>query len=367
MLMRDSDTCGSGRDPFISVIMPVRNEQACLGGLLRQLLDQDYDSDRFEILVADGASTDGTREVVAEVAASHPQIRLLHNPRIWSSAARNVGVLASQGEFLVIVDGHCELPGKQYFRTLADAFERSGADCLGRPQPLDVADASPLQTAIAVARDSRLGHHPASFIYSSELQFVPAHSVAVAYRRDVFDRVGLFDERFDACEDVEFNHRVDESGMRCLLVPELRVSYHPRASLRGLWRQMDRYGRGRTRLLRKHPETFSLLGFAPAMLVLLLTAGAIAAWWSPAAALGGCLLAAMYLVSLLAFAAYLAWRNRSAALFPRLPLIFLTLHMGAGLGTVREAFLGKRMDRTAWAKAAVPSASGPEERLGALS
>lgn len=364
--MRFFDESSGRRAAFISVIMPVRNEEASIGGVLRQLLEQDYDPQYFEILVVDGASADRTRQVVEEIALTHPQVRLLHNPRIWSSAARNVGLLAAQGELLLIVDGHCELPGKHYFSTLVDAFERSGADCLGRPQPLDIADASPLQSAIAVARDSRLGHHPASFIYSSELQFVPAHSVAVAYRREVFDRVGLFDEGFDACEDVELNHRIDLSGMRCLLVPELRVSYHPRATLRGLWRQMDRYGRGRTRLLRKHPGTFSLLGFAPAVFVGLLIVCAVLASWLPTAALGGCLLAAAYLAALVAFSAYLAWTNRSLALIARLPIVFVVLHFAAGVGALREAISGRSTSQVPVPRTAGDMPFSREEGLGAL-
>ena len=121
-----------------------------------------------------------------------------------------------------------------------------------------------MQRAIAAARASRLGHHPASHIYSDREGFVPPHSVAVAYRRGVFDTVGLFDERFDACEDVEFNHRVARAGLKCWFTPRVQVHYYPRASLVGLFRQMVRYGRGRIRLLRKHPETFSLPGFVPA-------------------------------------------------------------------------------------------------------
>ena len=86
----------------------------------------------------------------------------------------------------------------------------------------------------------------------------------MAYRRTVFDRVGEFDERFDACEDVELNHRIDRAGLRCFFTPAVRVLYFPRSSLRGLFHQMARYGRGRVRLLRKHPETFSPGGFIPA-------------------------------------------------------------------------------------------------------
>ncbi len=158
--------------PFISVIVPVRNEEAFIESTLRQLLAQDYHADRFEILVADGCSTDRTREIVADLQTHFPQATLLDNPGRLSSAGRNVAVEASRGDLIVLVDGHCEIDNPHYLADIADAFSRSGADCLGRPQPLDVSQATPLQRAIAIARSSRLGHHPASHIYSGNEGFV---------------------------------------------------------------------------------------------------------------------------------------------------------------------------------------------------
>ena len=159
----------------------------------------------------------------------------------------------SSSDYVVIIDGHCEIPTTRYFHELVDAFEESGADCLGRPQPLDISDATPLQKAIALARSSRLGHHPESFIYSNEAQFVPAKSVAVAYRRRLFDQVGMFDETFDAHEDGEFNYRCDQAGLKCYLAPKLTVLYHPRNSLSALFKQMVRYGPRASAVLTKAP------------------------------------------------------------------------------------------------------------------
>src|SRR5579885_3466732 len=229
--------------PFVSVIVPVRNEARFIRNTLAALLSQDYDPERFEVLVADGRSTDGTPEIVRQLAADHPNLRLIDNPRRLSSAGRNAALRASRGDILVVVDGHCQIDGPAHLRDLADAFARSGADCVGRPQPLDVTGATPLQRAVAVARASRLGHHPGSHIYSSGEGFVRPQSVAVAYRREVFEAVGLFDESFDACEDVELNHRVARAGLRCFFTPRVAVRYHPRASLGGLFRQLARYGR----------------------------------------------------------------------------------------------------------------------------
>ncbi len=327
--------------PFLSVVVPVRNEEGFIGRTLERLLRQDYDAGRFEVLVADGGSTDGTRAVVAGLAAAHANVRLLDNPRRWSSAGRNVAIRASRGDIVVVIDGHCELDSARYLADLADAFAVSGADCVGRPQPLEVAGASRVQQAVALARASRLGHHPDSHVWSDRAGFVPPQSVAVAYRREVFDMVGLFDERFDACEDVEFNHRVAQAGMRCWFTPRVRVSYHPRTSLAGLFRQMVRYGRGRVRLLRKHPETFTVGGFLPAALLVGLAAGPLCGWWGGALAAAWLAGALPYALAVLLFSLALCVRRRQAALLPLLPLVFLAIHLGAGAGQWWEALAGR--------------------------
>ena len=209
---------------FVTVIVPVRNEAAHILATLRELVTQKYASGRFEILVIDGESEDATPELVRGFAERHPCVRLFHNPKRLSSAARNIGVREARGDVVVIIDGHCEIGNPRYIANVAKAFRRTEVDVLGRPQPLDVTNATPLQCAVAAARNSRLGHHPESFIYSDKPQKVPAKSVGVAYRRQVFDRVGFFDETFDAHEDGEFNHRsATKPACVCWFTPDVAV------------------------------------------------------------------------------------------------------------------------------------------------
>jgi succinoglycan biosynthesis protein ExoA len=328
--------------PFISVIVPVLNEAAFIADTLQQLLDQRYDAARFEVIVADGGSTDDTRAIVAALQTRYAHLRQLDSPRRWSSAGRNAAIRAARGDIVLLIDGHCELRNPHYLQNLADAFAESGADCVGRPQPLDVAGATPIQRAIAAARASRLGHHPASHIYADREGFVPPQSVAIAYRRGVFDTVGLFDERFDACEDVEFNHRVARAGLTCWFTPRVQVHYHPRSSLSGLFRQMVRYGRGRLRLFRKHPDTFSLPGFMPAAFLAGVVMGPLLACWSSLLALLYAGVLGVYGAALLLFSLALGVRERDVRLLPLFPLVFLTIHAGAGAGAWCELLLGPR-------------------------
>ena len=327
-------------------MVPILNEAQCIEETLVQLLAQSYDPECFEIIVVDGQSSDGTQELVQNLADHHTNMHLLDNPRRLSSTARNIGIRHASGDVVLIVDGHCELEDDRMLANVADAFETSGADCVGRPQPLDIRATTPLQRAIAAARSSWLGHHPDSFIYSDQAQFVPAASVAVAYRRAVFEKVGCFDEHFDACEDYEFNTRCDKAGLRCYFAPTVAVKYYPRSTLWGLFRQMIRYGRGRVRLMRKHPRAFSPATLLPAAFVAGLIVG-------PPLALLAPVLAATYLGCLCLYAAILIWssvwiaREQGDLTIPGwLPLVFMAVHVGAGVGSLWEVSSpGKRASK----------------------
>ena len=324
--------------PFISVIIPVRNEEKHLGAVLEGLSGQDYPADRFEILVADGNSTDGTARVVEEAAKrSATRIKLLPNPGQVSSAGRNVGVRHSSGELIVFIDGHCHIPSHKFLLDTARYFQATGADCLCRPQPLTAPGSNWFQRVVADVRASLIGHGLDSTIYSSTLEgFVDPTSSGASYRREVFDRVGLYDERLDACEDVELNHRVFHAGLRAYISPRLTVQYHARSSLSGLWKQMVRYGRGRYRFNKKHPQAFSITQIIPALVLLCLLFGSVGSLLSPriaqmlfwSAAAYGAVIAA----SSIALGLRRGWRHAITA-----PSVYLTIHFGLGYGFLAEA------------------------------
>jgi glycosyltransferase involved in cell wall biosynthesis len=332
--------------PFVTVVMPVRNEARFIADTLGQLRGQDYPQDRFEILVADGMSDDGTRDIVVRIAEEDDRVRWLDNPKMRSSAGRNVGFRAGRGDLFVVVDGHCHIPDDIFLRNISDCFEKSGADCLGRPQPLDPPGLTPFQQSVALARASRLGHGGDSLIYGDFEGFASPVSNGAAYRREVFDKVGYVDEDFDACEDVEFNFRVEQAGLKAYTSPKLTVRYYPRENLTALIGQMRRYGRGRTRLYRKHPALLSLSALVPAcftggaaafvaLLILNLIFGLSTFLTFIFFALGLALLAYAVLVGVTAVR---ICREHGWSHAWRLPLIFLAVHGGLGLG-MWEKFL----------------------------
>ena len=228
--------------PKISVVMPVRNEEYHIGAVLERLLGQDYPADKFEIIVADGNSTDRTREVVTEFARrTSLSIRVVDNPAQLSSAGRNAGIRVSDGEIIVFVDGHCFIPGRHLLYDTARLMQDPSVGALARPQPLRTPWNNDLQDVVASARESVLGHGRDSTIYSMTYSgAVDPTSSGATYRRRLFDELGEYDEDFDACEDVELNHRVKIKGKQCWIDPALAVFYVPRSSFTGLFRQMLR-------------------------------------------------------------------------------------------------------------------------------
>jgi len=317
---------------FVSVVLPVLNEDKHIGGVLEALSGQQYPPDKFEILVVDGGSTDETVPLATSLSKVHLNIRVIENPRRLSSSGRNVGARAAKGDIVLFVDGHCEIPDEFLLRNLAELFRSTSADVICRPQPLEVAGMARVQKAIAIARASRLGHNPSSLIFSTAKEgFVTPDSSGAAYTRRVFERIGYYDERFDACEDVDFNLRARKAGLRAFSSPRVTVRYKPRETLGSLFRQMLRYGAGRAQLFLKHPRdtvSSSVLLGAPLVLAIVLV---ILAPFSGAA--GSLLLsAACGYVLVVALASLVLSGKNELRLMPLIFAALLMTHVGLLLG-----------------------------------
>lgn len=323
--------------PSVSVIVPVRNEAKSIERTLRLLLTQDFPREHYEVIVADGVSTDETVPVVRRLQSEFPNLKLVFNPGRFSSAGRNAAIRHATKEVAVIVDGHCHVPDRNYLKNLAAAFESSGADSLGRPQPLDVNEPTPFQRAVSAARSSRLGHNPGSDIYSTQAKFVDPQSTAIAYMRTVFHRVGLFDESFDACEDVEFNERVHAAGLTCYFTPDVKIVYEPRTGFRSLFYQLSRYGLGRARLAFKHPRSLSIPALVPPLWVVWVFLGGLLSLLNPH--LGLLWLATLgFYASVLLMAGLLLGRRQSPAVLVRIPVVFVAIHFGFAWGFWKEVY-----------------------------
>lgn len=327
---------------YLSIVIPIRNEERFIVETLQALVSQEYPRDRFELLVVDGRSTDATCQVVQDFIGKHPEvnIRLLDNPGLLSSRARNIGIKAAKGQLIAVIDGHVYIPTDKLFATMERAATENKALCLSRPAPLDV----PTITGgvpywIALARKTWLGHSSQSYIYKPYTGFVDPVSAGFAYDRSVFDTVGYFDEHFDAAEDVEFHYRLKKAGILSYIEPDLLIYSYPRNTLTALLRQQIRYGEGRARLLRKHPEAFTketLVPIAILLATLLLPVALLLACRLPLLASMVMVPMALYLGILLATGLWAA--TRRGRFFPGF-LIFAAIwitHVGLGWGFIKR-------------------------------
>jgi glycosyltransferase involved in cell wall biosynthesis len=316
--------------PFVTVIVPCRNEEQHIGRCLESILASDYRRDRMELLVVDGMSTDRTRDIVAEYAARHPVLRLLDNPRRIASCALNIGIQAARGEVIVRMDAHV-IYVPSYLPILVRALFEYGADNVGGVLETLPAGETAIARAIALGMGHRFGVGNSYFrVGSSAPKWVDSLAF-FCVRRDTFERVGLFDEELVRNQDDEFNFRLMRHGGRILLVPTARAYYVARRSLRQLWRMFFQYGYFKPLVARKVGRVMTLRQLVPALFVTVVSVTSLAGlWWRPAA-VGAAAIAAAYAVAVLAASAAAAPRHglRVAA---ALALVFPVLHVAYGGG-----------------------------------
>lgn len=249
--------------PIVSIVIPVRNEEANIGACLDSVVRQTYPADRLEILVVDGRSQDDTRKLVEHRVREDARIRLLDNPLISTAEGLNVGITNSLGEVITFVGGHTRVQN-DYVERGVDALRATGAWAVGgRCERLGK---TPTQQAIALATSSPLG------VGDSRHNFVAAAGEVETvfpgmWPRWVFDRVGLFDPEMIRNEDNEFSYRIRRSGGRIWLDPAISVEYVPRASFRALFKQYRLYGFGKVRVARKHRGSLRPRSLVPPMWV----------------------------------------------------------------------------------------------------
>ncbi len=329
--------------PFVTIVMPVRNEAAYIRRSLGTVRAQDYPAERMEILVVDGQSTDGTRQIIHSYQASHPNLKIIENPERIVPAGLNLAVRASRGEILIRVDGHCEIH-PDYVRECVKTLQEANVDCVGGP--IETVGETYTARVIAQAMSSRFGVGGSAFRTEKSRRMFTDTVAFPAYKRSVIEKVGLFDEELVRNQDDEYNFRLRGLGGKILLSPDIRSRYFSRASLRSLWRQYFQYGFWKVRVLQKHPRQMSLRHFVPAAFsAALIGSGTLSIVWPGIRVLLALLLAAYFSASLLA-SAIVASRSQWRYL-PLLPLVYLILHLSYGLGFLAglARFAGRWGDR----------------------
>lgn len=325
---------------LVSVIVPCRNERPYIVECLESIRLNDYGSDAIEVIAVDGASDDGTRDVLQQYALRWSHFTWLDNPLLSAPAALNIGIQRARGAIIMRMDAHCRYPNN-YISTLLRWLDVSGADNVGGVcRTLPGADTS-IARAIALALSHPFGVGNSQFrIGTTTAKWVDTVPFG-CYRRTVFERIGLFDEELVKNQDDEFNQRLLKTGGRILLVPDVTVDYYARDSIGKVARMYYQYGYFKPLVARKLGRVGTWRQVIPATFVASLAVTLLLGVWVETARWIFVGILGAYLTVLMGVSIAAAARNGfkvSAFLAATFPVVHFSYALGSLRGMVDLVF-----------------------------
>ena len=322
--------------PTISVIVPCRNEKAFISACLKSLLDNTYPKIKTEILVIDGESNDGTLDILKDLAAKNPVVRVISNPKRIFPAAVNKGISNSTGEYIFIIGAHADYP-EDYLSKCIEYSIKYDTDNIG-----GVLDTIPVEKGFTAEIITSVLSNPFgvgnSKFRTGTTGITETDTVfGGCYKRNVFDRWGLLNENLVSTSDYEFNRRIKKNGARIFLVPSIKATYYTRSSFLPFIRNNFRNG-----YWAIYPIAFtshfpvSLRHLVP----LFFTAGIMTLTFLSFYIKEALLLLTGILSVYLIASLYFSFRNNGNNVIQSscMPLFFLLLHLTYGTGSIAASF-----------------------------
>ncbi len=329
--------------PLVTVVIPCRNERRFIGPCLDSIMAGDYPSGRMEIIVADGMSDDGTRELLQSYCRRHSSIRVIDNPQRTVSPGLNAAIRRASGEIIIRIDAHTEY-AKDYISQCVDVLRETGADNVGGAHRTKAAGY--LQEAISLGFHSPFavgGARSHAVNYEGYVDTV----IYGCWRKERLIELGLFDEELVRNQDDELNLRITRRGGKVFQSSRILSWYQPRASLSALLRQYIQYGYWKVRVIQKHKLPASWRHLIPSLWMAsliglsLLTPISSIARWLLLLELG------LYLSATMIATLITCRRPRHFKFIPVMPLIFAIYHSGYGYGFLRGMVDFMLLDRGA--------------------
>jgi succinoglycan biosynthesis protein ExoA len=319
---------------LLTIVVACRNEIGHIREFLDSLLAQDLSGISWEAIIADGMSDDGTRQILNECCARHPELRAIDNPGRVVSLGLNAAIRAARGTIVIRMDAHTQYAPNYCKKCLAE-LERTGADNVGGPARTKTRGTRARAFAAAYHSPFSTGARFHDDGYEGWVDTVPYG----CWRKETLERLGLFDETLVRNQDDELNLRLTRAGGKIWQSPDIVSWYSPRATLTALFLQYFQYGFWKAAVVRKHRLPGSWRHFVPVTFVLanilLCAACAVtAAADRKQFALAGLLwisLAATYFMANM-MASVFAARKSGWATLPYLPAVFTVYHFSWGLG-----------------------------------
>lgn len=316
----------------ISIIIPCLNEEKYIRACLDSVVASDFESLSFEILIVDGLSIDTTRQIVQEYMQTYSNIVLLDNPHKLAPYAMNIGINRAKGAYLFVVSAHAKYP-KTYFRSLMEYCISLDADCVG---PVLITDTR-TDTKISKAVKNVLSHKfgVGSSFRSGVEKVTKVDTVPFGcYKKEIFDKVGLYNEKLTRNQDIELNKRIINQGGAIYLVPDVACTYYARETLSALAKNNFENGRWNilTAFYTKTFKSLSLRHFVPLFFVLSLIVPMVLSLIE----------SRLLWISLVSLCSYLALviiisykLSRKDKNFWQTVMTFFVLHISYGMGSLK--------------------------------
>lgn len=316
---------------MLSVICPIYNEEKYIAKCIDSILNQDYPKNDLEVLFVDGMSTDRTREIVKEYASRYSFIKLIDNPNKIVPPAMNIGIKESKGEIIIRLDAHAEFPS-QYFSRLTKALidlkaDNVGGVCITLPTSDDI-----IPIAIANVLSSKFGMGNSSFrIGCKDVQEVDTVPFG-CWHREIFDKIGYFDEELIRNQDDEFNGRIIKNGGHIYLLPDVEIKYFARDKISKVYKMFYQYGLFKPLVNKKLGSPATIRQFFPPVFVSGLILGLILSLVFPILFIPYLSVICLYILLAIYFS--IKTSKRILVIVSQI-YIYFVVHMGYGLGYMK--------------------------------
>lgn len=319
--------------PFVSIIIPCRDEGKYIKKCLDSILNQDYSKDRLEVLVIDGMSKDRTREIINEYIKKYSSIKLLENPKKFTPFGLNIGIEEAKGEIIIRMDAHATYQ-TDYISKCVKYLKKHRVDNVGGIIKTLPGKNTIIAKAIALSLSHPFGAGNSYFrIGSKEPQLVDT-VFGGCYKKEVFKKIGLFNEKMIRSQDMEFNLRLKEAGGKILLIPDIVSYYYSQPTLRGFLKHNFSDGIWITYPLKFGIQAFSWRHLTPLVFLTSLIGSFLLSFISKFFFGLFLFILVLYLLVNLYFSFKIAKREKDFRYFFVMPIVFVVRHLPYGIGSI---------------------------------
>ena len=317
--------------PFVTAMIVVRNEERYIEKCFRSFLEQSYPKDKYEVLIIDGCSTDKTMDIVRdtyEKYGNNIQVRYFENPKLLLASGWNMGIKNARGEYVVRIDAH-GYADKDFIKNSVDTMlEIKDAVCVGGSMKTEAI--SKKGQIIANILSCPFGVGNSKFRYSQKAEYVDTVAFGL-YRKDIFEKVGYFDETLRRNQDNDMHRRIREAGGRFYLNPEIKSVYYSRDSIKGMMKQGYLNGKWNIVTFCKDPSSLSIrhlipLAFVCGILGCLILGAFLNVFWY--------ILISVLILHLLLGVYFSTKKTKNLLEILMMPFLFLGLHISYGIGSL---------------------------------